>query len=153
MKKVTLITKDVAEAYKMIGRANYQKLSDDDKIRLWRIARKLRKTAEDYDRDLQDAQQKFEPDGNFRKNMFLARNYEAEVSKGQTDNLSMSEKDYREFIMRFQEYDNLIGKAIKEVSEHPVEIEFEPLTEDAFEKLLLCNEWPLHHVRYIDWMF
>lgn len=43
----------------------------------------------------------------------------------------------------FQNYNRLVADAVKEFADKEVEIEFEPLSEDAFGKLMASNEWTM----------
>ena len=46
MKNVELRVEDITAAYVLLGEAKYQKLSDEDKVKVWKISRKLFPVAE-----------------------------------------------------------------------------------------------------------
>jgi hypothetical protein len=49
----------------VLQNAKYQKLSDDGKVKVWKITRLLKPVATQFKEDVQDAQQKLMPDGDF----------------------------------------------------------------------------------------
>ena len=55
----------------------------------------------------------------------------------------MGAAEYNEFIKKLQDYNRLVGEAVKEFADKEVEIEFEPLSEESFGKLMASNEWTM----------
>ena len=58
MKKVTLTTEKVLTAFNVLKGASYQKMTDDDKIKLWKIARSMKPIATKFEEDSKDAAEK-----------------------------------------------------------------------------------------------
>ena len=63
MKKVTLTTEKVLTAFNVLKGASYQKMTDDDKIKLWKIARSMKPIATKFEDDSKDAAEKLKPEG------------------------------------------------------------------------------------------
>ena len=55
MKKVTLKTNDILNAFNVISNAKYTKLDDADKVKVWKIARALKPVADKFNDDRDDA--------------------------------------------------------------------------------------------------
>jgi len=58
----------------------------------------------------------------------------------------MGAAEYEAFVKEFKEYNRLVGKAIEDFAKKEVKIEFEPLTDEAFAKLMTSNEWTMGQV-------
>lgn len=145
MKKV-LKKGEVLEAFTILNSANYKQLDDADKIKLWKIARVMKPVAKQLEDDSRDAAEKLKPE-NFDAQLEKAKEFEAKVQKGDTDKLPMTEDEHLKFIREvFQPFNNLVQKAVDDETKKEVEIDFEPLTEDAFGKLMASNDWKIQQV-------
>jgi hypothetical protein len=51
--------------------------------------------------------------------------------------------EYNAFLDKFHAYNKLVNDAVKDFAEKEVELEIDPLTEDAFGKLMASNEWTM----------
>ena len=82
---------------------------------------------------------------NFAEDVDKAREYEASVTKADCDasKLPIGAAEYDKIVKAVNNYNKLIAEAVKEYGEKEVKIEFEPLTEDAFAKLMSGNDWSI----------
>ena len=141
-------TEDVLKAYQVISTAKYGKLDDADKIKVWKIARSLKPVAEKFREDSEDAQQKMKPNDDFDEQLIKAQEYEREIRKQDCDasKLPMGAAQYQEFVDEFKAYQKLVNDTIKDFAEKEVEVSFDPISEDAFGKLMASNDWTLEQV-------
>lgn len=145
MKKVTLTTEKVLTAFNVLKGASYQKMTDDDKIKLWKIARAMKPIATKFEDDSKDAAEKLKPEG-LDELLEKAKEYEQKKAKGDTD-LPMSEAEYLAFINGdWAKFNKLLAKAVKEFADAEVGLEFDALSEDAFAKLMASNDWKVDQV-------
>ena len=148
MKKVAITTEKVLEAYNIIGMAKYSKLDDADKIKAWKITRQLKPIAEKFDEESKDAAEKMKPSEDYDERLAKAQEYETEIRKPGCDasKLPMGAAEYAQFIEEFKAYQKLVGDTVKDFAEKEVEVEFEPLSEEAFGKLMASNDWTMQQV-------
>lgn len=137
--KTTIKTEKVLKVYQILNTTKYGKLDDADKVKVWKIARKLKPVATKFDEDSKDAAEKLKPYEGFEDDLQKAQEYER--LKGV--NAKMTIEEYQEFIAKFKAYQELVGKAVKEYADVEVEVEFDTISEDAFSKLMASNEWTL----------
>ena len=137
--KQTIKTEKVMRVYNILNSTKYAKLDDADKVKVWKIARQLKPVATKFDEDSKDAAEKLKPYDNFEEDLQKAQEYER--LKGV--NAKMDIEEYQEFIAKFKAYQELVSKAVKEFADADVEVNFDPITEDAFSKLMASNEWTL----------
>lgn len=144
MKKMTLKTDKVLKAYNIISQAKYTKLDDVDKIKVWKIARALKPVATKYDEDTKDAAEKLKPEG-FDDDLRKAQEYERVTKDKEADasKLEMGAAEYGKFIKKLKEMNKLVADALKEFANKEVDIDFEPISEDAFTKLMASNDWTM----------
>ena len=145
-KKMT--TEKVQAAFYVLSSAKYGKLDDADKIKVWKIARAMKPIAEKFREDIEDAQQKMKPNDDFDQQLMKAQEYEREIRKPDCDasKLPMGAAQYQEFLDEFKAYQKLVNDTIKDFAEKEVEVSFEPISEDAFGKLMASNDWTLEQV-------
>jgi len=136
-------TEKVVSAYSVLSTAKYGKMDDSEKIKVWKIARALKPIATKFDEDMKDASEKMKPTDDFSDRLMKAQQYEAAIRKPDCDaqTLPMGAAEYGQFIDEFKAYQKLVADAMKEYSDAEVEVDFEPLTEDAFGQLMASNEW------------
>lgn len=137
-----ILVKDVAYAFGVLNAAKYQKLSDDDKIKVWKIVRAMKPVAMKYADDLKDAEQKLMPSDDFRERMMKAQHYEMKRSQGASD-LPMTGDEYLKAVEEHRSYQALVDKAVKEYGDAEVDIVFDKITEDAFCRLMSSNDWTM----------
>ena len=143
MKKVTISIKMIHSAYMVLSAAKFSSLADADKIKLYKIARAMKPSARQFEEDSRDAAEKLKPEGIDAK-LQKAQEYEAKTKAGETDKLPMTAEEYQKFIQReWLPFNNLVQKAVREFADKEIELEFEPLTEEAFGKLMASNDWTI----------
>ena len=151
MKSIELKTKEVSEAYNIISAAKYQKLSDDDKVKVWKISRKLSPIAEQYSKDVEDAKQRLLPSEDFPQKLQMALKYQSLRDSGEKD-LPMTEEEFSKIAAEWNNYNAILDKALKDRAEEKVSIEIEPITEEAFGKLMASNDWSFEQVNKLEFI-
>lgn len=143
--KKTIKTEKVLAAHRIVSAAKYGKLADEDKIRVWKIARALKPIATQFEDDSKDAADKMKPTEDFADRLQKAQEYEWKVKDPNLDasTLPMGAAEYHEFVKELQRYNKLVNDSVKEFADKEVELEFEPLSEDAFGQLMASNEWTM----------
>lgn len=143
--KKKIMTAKVLDAYRIISTAKYAKLDDEDKIRVWKIARALKPVATQFEEDSKDAAEKLKPTEDFSDRLQNAQEFEMAQKKPDFDasKLKMGAAEYHEFIKEFKEYDKLVAKAVKEFADKEVELDFDGISEDVFGKLMSSNDWTM----------
>lgn len=149
MKKV-IKTKNVLSAFNVLNTAKYGSMDDADKIKVWKIARALKPIATQFEEDSKDAAEKMKPEieGGFDDMLAKAQEYERLRRDPQADmsKSPIGAAQYDTFVAEFKKYNSLVEKSVKDFAEKEVELEFEPLTEDAFGKLMASNDWTMNQV-------
>jgi len=144
MTKKTLKTSEILNIYNVINTAKYGKMEDADKIKVWKITRSLKPIATKFDEDSKDAAEKFKQDiDGFDDKLQKAQEYERLRGEKQPTIDVMTTADYEAFIIELKKYNKTVGEAVKEFADKEVEIDFEPISEDAFGKLMASNEWTM----------
>lgn len=138
-------TSKVLDAYRIISTAKYAKLDDEDKIKVWKIARILKPIATQFDEDTKDAAEKLKPTEDFTERLQNAQEFEQAQKNPDFDasKLKMGAAEYHDFIKEFQAYDKLVAKAVKDFAEKEVKLSFDGITEDVFGKLMASNDWTM----------
>lgn len=148
--KKTIKTSEVLAAYNVLNSAKYGNLDDKDKIKVWKIARKLKPIATKFDEDSKDAAEKMKPemDGGFEAMLEKAQKYENMLRDNKADmkKAPMGAAEYDKFVKDFKAYNKLVGDTIKEFAEKEVEVEIDTLSEDSFGKLMASNDWTMEQV-------
>jgi len=149
--KKTIKTEKALAAFRVLNTAKYNKMTDEDKIKVWKIARALKPVADKFDDDSKDAAEKFKPTEDFAERLQKAQEFERKQKSGEdmTDS-PMGAAEYGEFIKEFQQYNKTVADAIKEFADKEVELEFDVLTEESFGKLMASNEWDMSQVMAIS---
>ena len=137
-------TEKVLGAFNVLNTAKYAKMNDADKIKVWKIARALKPIATKFDEDSKDAAEKLKPEG-FDDDLRKAQEYERVIKDKEADasKLEMGAAEYGEFIKKLKEMNKLVADALKEFANKEVDIDFEPISEDAFTKLMASNDWTM----------
>ena len=148
MEKQTIKTEKVLSAYRVLSTAKYSKMSDEDKIKVWKIARTLKPVADKFDDDSKDAAEKFKPSEDFDEKLQKAQDYERTIRNTEKDSEERA-AEYGKFVGEFNAYQKLVNDAVKEFANKEVEVEFEKLSEDAFGKLMASNEWTMEQTMEI----
>lgn len=155
MKKVKLSTKKILEAYNVIGSCKYGKMDSDDKIRVWKLTCALKPIAEKYDEQVKDASEKMKPGNGFdelrdKVNVFqqMTRSTNFDATK-----LPMGPSEFMEALKEIREYGKLVDKSLKDFSDKEETVEFEPITSEAFLKLMDSNpDIVMAQFASLDWI-
>jgi hypothetical protein len=148
--KKTLKTVEVLNAYEILSKAKYQKLNEEDKIKIWKVQRNLKPVAKKFEEDKADATENLIP-SDFIGRLSKAQEYEALKAQGK-DELPLTSIEYINILKEIKDYNALIAKALKDIGEKEVEINFEPISEKAFGELMSSNDWSLKEVELIDFI-
>lgn len=145
-------TEEVLKAYNVLSTAKYGKLDDADKIKVWKITRKMKPVAEKFDEDSKDAAEKMKPTEDFDERLAKAQEYERTIKQTDFDaqKLPMGAAEYGKFIEEFKAYQKLVNDTISDFAKKEVEVEIETLSEDAFGKLMASNDWNMAQVVALD---
>ena len=146
--KKEIKTEKVLQVYNVVNTAKYTKMNDDDKVKVWKIVRILKPIATKFDEDAKDAAEKLRPSEDFTERLQKAQQFEKAKKEGK-DYDGMASAEYAQFIDEFKEYNDLVNKAVKEFADTIVELEFNPISEDAFGKLMSSNEWTMEQVMLV----
>lgn len=145
--KKKIKTNEILAAYNILNAAKYASMGDDDKVKVWKIARILKPIATKFDEDSKDAAEKLKPkDKDFDEKYQKAQEYERmkRTPNADASKLPMGAAEYDQFINKvLVPYNKLVGKALEEFANKEVEVEFEPLSDEAFGKLMASNEWTM----------
>jgi len=145
--KQAITTQKASWLYKIVGQANTSKLTDSEKIALWRLSRVIHPVASKYDEAVADATNKLKPqDKDFDEILGKAQQLEAMVRGGITDQtkypIGIAEYDkwMKEVMLP---YNNNVIEAVKPYAERKVSLVYDGLTEEGFEHLFASNDWTL----------
>ena len=136
-------TEMLLAVFNVLNTAKYAKLDDADKIKVWKIARQMKPIATKFEEETKDAAEKMKPGEEFDEQLQKAQQYEVEIRKPDcnAEKLPMGAAEYQAFITEFKKYQKLVNDAVKEFADKEVEIDFEPVSEDVFGKLMASNDW------------
>ena len=129
-------SQEALAVWKILSQAKYSKMSDADKVKAWKACRALKSAATAFEDACKDAAQSMKPAGDYDTDLKRAMQYERDRNKS-----DMTDEEYQSFVEKFKEYNRLVGDAVKEYGDKEVEVDFEPLTEDAFAALMASNDW------------
>lgn len=150
MVKKTIKTDKILSAFRVLNTAKYAKMDDADKIKVWKIARALKPVADKFDDASKDAAEKLKPSEDFADKLQKAQEFERMRNANEDmTKAPIGAAEYNEFIKEFKNYRKLVDDAIKEFADKEVEVEFEPITEAAFGKLISSNDWDMSMVMEI----
>ena len=141
-------TEMLLAVFNVLNTAKYGKLDDADKIKVWKIARQMKPIATKFEEETKDAAEKMKPGEEFDEQLQKAQQYEVEIRKPDCDaeKLPMGAAEYQAFITEFKKYQKLVNDAVKEFADKEVELEFEPVSEEVFGKLMASNDWTMDQV-------
>ena len=149
--KKTIKTEKALAAFRVLNTSKYTKMTDEDKIKVWKIARALKPVADKFEDDSKDAAEKFKPTEDFAERLQKAQEFENKRNAGEDmKDAPMGAAEYSEFIKEFQKYNKTVADAVKEFADKEVELEFDVLSEEAFGKLMASNEWDMSQVMAIS---
>jgi len=143
MKKIKFKTEELHNAYMILSAAKFTKLGDADKIKVWKIARALKPISTKFEDDNKSAAETLKPkDCDFDATFAKVQEFENIMrSGGDMSKAPMGAAEHDAFIKNvWQPYNKLVADAIKPIAETEVEVEIEPLSEEAFGLLMASND-------------
>lgn len=158
--KKTIKTETLLALYRLLSAAKCNKMDDADKIKVWKIQRAMKPVAEQFDDDVKSSGEKLRPEG-FDEALQMAQKVEQDARKdfGDIDTpqrerefvemLISENKEYAKFQEQNRNYVKVCNDAVREFADKDVELDYEPLTEDALSKLISSNDWTLGQVSFI----
>ena len=151
MEKITIKTENVLAAYRVLSAAKYGKLSDDDKIKVFKICVALKPIATKSEEDSKDAAEKLKPSEDYDQKLQQAQEYErvSRDPKADASTLEMGPAEYNDFIREMQKYQQLVAKALTDELDKEVTIEIEKISQEAFVKLMNSNDWTFAQVEAV----
>lgn len=135
----------VSAAYQVLNSARYSKLTDSEKITLWKMLRSMKPVAVEFMDATRDAEEKMKTSEDMDNRLLLARKFENTQGKDS----SMTAEEYFDFIAEYRRYRMTVDKLVRELSEKEVEIDFEPVNEETFRNLISSNDWTMEQVSVI----
>lgn len=150
MKSVKLKTIEIVNASAMLINANYQQLPEGERIKFWKITRKLRPIAESFAKEKQSAEEEFKPSEEVMARFQKGANYE--LAKGMNSEPPITDEEYREIKEEYEKYRNLVNKALEDTTNKEEEIEIETLSEAGFDELIGLNKWSIPQLDTIDFI-
>ncbi len=133
-KKVT--KREVKNVYDLLVNASMSSMAGTEKLSLVRLLRVVKPAATAYDNDLQDVVSKLLPE-NYNERYVKALAFENRQSEN-----AMTAEEYSQFVSELKTY----NKAVEDLNNEELELDYEPLTEGALEHLLDANDWPTDQV-------
>lgn len=147
----TLKTKEIISTYKVLENARYQKLSDDEKVKVWKVLRVLKPFYVQYSEDYETAMSSFMSEET-RELMPKAIDYERKLKAGDNANLPMTSSEYAEYAKEFIKGQKLVTKALTELLDKEVTLTLDSLSEDCLGNLLASNDWKLADIEKLEWL-
>lgn len=142
MKKIT--TEKILSVYNLISDAKLTKMEDCDKFKMIKIIRALKLVVTNFEDFKKVAKDKLKGD-NHDYMLEKAQQWQAEGEK-----TTLSEAERIEINKYFNDYNNKIVECLKEEAVKENELDFEPLDEEAFGKLVASNDWTLGQIAAIE---
>ena len=143
MKKIKFKTVELHDAYMVLSAAKFTKLSDSDKIKVWKITRALKPISQKYEDDNKSAAETLKPkDGDFDATLAKVQEFESLMRNGgDMKKAPIGAAEHQAFIMDvWNPYQKLVADAIKPIGEAEVEVEIDPLSEESFGQLMASND-------------
>lgn len=146
--------------FRLLNAAKYTKMEDGDKIKAWKILRALKPIAEKFDDDIKTSREKLKPEG-YDELLKRAQQIEADERKvfGEINSQQREQEFIKALCEKYEEYAKfqnvgrdfikLCNDALREFAQADVELDFEPLSENAFEKLMASNDWSLSQAGFL----
>lgn len=143
----TINTEKALLAYNLLNTASYSKMSDGDKIKIFKITRALKPIAVSYEEASKDAAEKMKFE-NFNDRIQKAQEYERNKKEGKKG--PISEKEYKNTVKDLMEYDKLVKNTIKQLGSKEETIDVDLLSEDGFGSLMASNDWTMGQVMSVS---
>lgn len=140
---VTLKTESAVMAYSILNTAKLRGIENIIKFELVKIVCKLKPVATAFEAFREDVQIRLRPE-NFDEMQQKAQDWRNQENDG---NVTLSQEERIAINKFFNEYANNVNACIKEEAEKNVDVDFNLLSEDAFNALIGANEdWSMEHI-------
>lgn len=127
-------TNDIVTAYRLVNTAKLAKMEDAEKFALIKIVRQLKKVGTDFDDFLKDAQERLKPE-----------KFDEIVGKLQSkEDLTTEEQN------ALNKYNKNVQDCLKDELEKEVELDFEPLSEEAIGRFISSNDFSVSDILIIE---
>lgn len=138
--KKTYKTMEIVAAYSKIKDAKLGKLEDEQKFAVIRIGKKLKQIAVDFEEFVQDAREKLK-DEKFDEMQEKVQKWQGKTA--QTDDEKIEVTAINAY---YNIYNKKVEECVKPEAEKEVEIDIEPLTEDAFMGFVSANDFSISEI-------
>ena len=135
--------KEIADAYALLGRAGYSKMETADLILFNKAMRPLKKIALEYEDFKADSMRRLTPEN---AEELLKTLDEFNAMKPKERAVAVRETKFAEAIKANANYNKALMECLKEEDTKVVELDFAPLTEDGFVRLMMSNQWNMEQV-------
>lgn len=140
---VTLKTESAVVAYNILNTAKLSGIDNITKFALVKIVCKLKPIATAFEAFREDVQTRLRPE-NFDEMQQKAQDWQKQEQEG---NVTLSEEERIAINKFFNDYVVSVNACIKEEAEKTVDVDFNLLSEDAFNSLVGANEdWTMEHI-------
>lgn len=133
-------TKQVVEAYNVLGGAKLTKMEDKDKFTVIKAMRQMKPVAIGYEDFVKDAQEKLK-DERFDDMRGKAQKWQEEGDK-----TALTVDERIEVNAYFAAYNKRVNDCLKEEQEKEVELGYGRLDEEAFGKLVASNDFDVNTI-------
>lgn len=139
-----LKTSEIVGVYKLLSDAKLTKMESSDKFKVIKMMRAMRPTSDEWDEFLKTVDEKLKKD-NHDEIIEKARKWQQE---GENTTLTNDEKvEINTYLVNFEkEKQECINDELKK----NVPLEFEKLSESAFEKLMDSNDWKVNEILELE---
>lgn len=127
-------TNDIVTAYRHINSAKLTKMETPERFALILITRQLKKVATEFDDFFKDVQEKMKPEG-----------FDAIAEKVQGKKELSPEE-----IAAWNKYNKDINDSLKGELDKEIELDFEPLGKEAFEKFIESNDFNVSEILAVE---
>ena len=145
MKKISIRTVDALNAYNVLNVSKFGELESNDMVKAWHLIRDLKPIAVKYEEECRDAFDKLKPnDKDFDDKLQKFYDYNGMVRNLKADmtNLPMGVAEYEDFRKNVWEpYQLRVNEALKASADKKNNIRVETISDDAFGKLIVSNNW------------
>lgn len=145
MKKIAIKTVDALNAYNVLNVSKFGELESNDMVRAWHLIRALQPIAVKYEEECRDAFDKLKPnDKDFDDKLQKFYDYNGMVRDPKADmkKLPMGVAEYEDFRKNVWEpYQARVAKALEKFATKMNDLEVETISDDAFGKLIVSNNW------------
>lgn len=125
---------DIVTAYRLINPAKLTKMETSERFALILITRQLKKVATEFDDFFKEVQEKMKPEG-----------FDAIAEKVQGKQSLATEE-----VSAWNKYHRGINDSLKGELDKEIELDFEPLGKEAFEKFIESNDFSVNDILAIE---